>query len=645
VLGSKVSPYGSWPSTITASLVAERSRTYDALQVAGDEVYWLESRPLESGRTVVVRWIPGRGIAGLVPPSFDVGSRVNEYGGGSYLATGRSLFVCNSQDQRVYRIDRNGTVSPISPEPTESRVDRYADLRQSVDERMLLCVRERHPPSGVANDLVALPTDGSAPPWTLVEGHDFLSSPRPSPDGRWLAWITSDLPDMPWDASSLWLAGIGSDRRLVDPRQVAGASGESIFQPEWSPEGTLHFISDRSGWWNLYRYRQGRTEPLLAVEAEFGEAQWEFDYSTYAFLSETCIACRLRVRATDRLALLRTDQQSLVDVNLPITSVKPYVRSSGDAIAFIGSSPELAPTVFTYDVKSSALRSLIPFEAPLDSACVSRPQSIEFPTADGQRAYGFYYAPINPAVTALPNDRPPLIIQPHAGPTTDSRPRLDLRVQFFTSRGFAVVAVNYRGSTGFGRKYRDALVRQWGVTDVVDCVSAARYVVDASGIDAQRIVISGASAGGFTALNAAASSRMFAGAVSTSGITDLQAHRLRSPKFQAGKLDHLIGPYPAAAEQYRTRSPIHNASRIACPVLLLHGGRDTVVPPEHSRRMAAALRSAGVPHTYVELENEGHGFVEPANIRRALETELTFYGWLFDLDLPDGRAPLRIVQT
>jgi dipeptidyl aminopeptidase/acylaminoacyl peptidase len=276
---------------------------------------------------------------------------------------------------------------------------------------------------------------------------------------------------------------------------------------------------------------------------------------------------------------------------------------------------------------------------------ISPPQSIEFPTLDGERAYAFYYPPMNPDVTPSAEDRPPLIVQPHAGPTTDAKPRLDLRIQFFTNRGFAVVTINYRGSTGYGREFRDALLGKWGITDVEDCVSAARYLVHSRDVDPQRIVISGASAGGFTALNAAVTTRTFAGAVSTFGITDLEAHRLQSPRFQAGKLDRLVGPYPAAAERYRTRSPIHNASRASCPILLLHGSSDTVVPPEHSRRMAAALQSAGVAHAYVELENEGHGFVEPANIRRALETELTFYGWLFDLGLPDGRAPLRMVQT
>jgi dipeptidyl aminopeptidase/acylaminoacyl peptidase len=395
----------------------------------------------------------------------------------------------------------------------------------------------------------------------------------------------------------------------------------------------------------LYRYRQNGIEPVLAAEAEFGEAQWEFDYSTYAFLTEERVACRYRVKAIDRFGVLDADKQCLVDINLPITSVKPYVRASGATIAFLGSSPVLAPTVFTYDVEAGASSPLSPVEASVDPAHVSQPESIEFPTFGGQTAYGFYYAPMNPSVRASPEERPPLIVQPHAGPTTDSKPRQDLRIQFFTSRGFAVVAVNYRGSTGYGREFRDALTGRWGVTDVEDSVSAARFLIDGRGTDPQRIVISGASAGGFTALNAAVITRTFAGAVSTFGITDLQAHRLQSPRFQAGKLERLIGPYPATAERYRTRSPIHNASRISCPVLLLHGGSDTVVPPEHSRRMAAALQSAGVPHAYVELENEGHGFVEPANIRRALETELTFYGWLFDLDLPDGRAPLRMVQT
>ncbi len=615
-----VTPYGRWPSPITADIVARSSTTYDAVQTCGESVYWLESRPSEGGRTALVRWRPGGLPRDVLPPTFDVGTWVNEYGGGAYAPTSSGLFVCNSKDDRVYRVGEDGSPIPITPATT----DRYADLQFVPGLNVLLSVRERHVDGSVVSDLAAIPADGDSAPWSVAGEHDFLASPRPSPDGKALAWLTADRPNMPWDGSRLWLASLTPDGRVGPARVVAGGDGESIFQPEWSPAGDLHFVSDRSGWWNLYRLRDGEVEALMPIEAEFGEAQWEFGYSTFAFLDEHRIACRYRIGVTDRLAMLDEAAGTLADLTTPVTSVKPYVRAACGRVALIGASPTVAPSVMAYDLSNGNLERLTTPGDPVDERYISSPEHIAYQTTDGRQAYALYYPPRNPDIVLPPGERPPLIVVPHPGPTTDAKPRLDLRIQFFTSRGFAVVAVNYRGSTGYGRRYREELAGRWGVVDAEDCVSAARYLIAARGIDPMRIVISGASAGGFSALNAAAASDVFAAAVSTFGITDLETHLRQSPRFQAFKLERLVGSYASNPEEYRRRSPVHRASSISCPVLLLHGTLDSVVPPEHSRAMATALRRAGVPCTLLEFEDEGHVFRKADNIRRSLEVELSF---------------------
>jgi dipeptidyl aminopeptidase/acylaminoacyl peptidase len=378
------------------------------------------------------------------------------------------------------------------------------------------------------------------------------------------------------------------------------------------------------------------------MDAEFGEAQWEFDYSTYAFVDRHRIASRYRRGVTDRIAVIDTDRGVVTDLDLPVASVKPYVRTAGHRIALIGSSPTSAPRVMTYGLTDGELAVLTGPTESVDKSWLSVPEEIAVRTTDGAVAHTLYYPPTNPEADAPLGERPPLIVQPHPGPTSAAGPRLDLRVQYFTSRGFAVVAVNYRGSTGYGRAYRESLARRWGVADTEDCVAVARHLAATKRIDPRRIVISGASAGGFTALNAAAATRMFAAAVSTFGITDLESHRVSSPRFQAYKLDQLIGPYPAAREEYRRRSPLHHAHRIRCPVLLMHGLSDSVVNPSHSQSMARALRDAGVPYAHYEFEAEGHGFDKPEDIQRALELELSFYAMSLELRASDHMPTVAI---
>jgi dipeptidyl aminopeptidase/acylaminoacyl peptidase len=622
---SAVTPYGLWPSPIDAEQVARQATAYDAVHTSGEAVYWLETRPSQDGRAVVVRWTDDAGAADAVPAGFDVGSRVHEYGGGAYLPAGRTLFACHQGDQRLYRIDGQRDPVPITPEPPAPAGLRYADLRLVSSGELLVGVRERHQGEDVVNELVALPVDGSIEPWVVASGHDFYAAPRPSPDGRRLAWLTWDRPCMPWDGADLWVADLGPDGRLGPARHVAGGPAESSVQPEWNAEGILHFVSDRSGWWNLYRERHGQVNSLLPMAAEFADAPWELDYSSYAFVGDGRIACRYRQHGRDRLGLLDPESSRLTVLSIPYTSLKPYLRAVGDRLAFIGASPTTSSAVVTLHVPTGRLDVLAGAEVSLDPTWVSVPQPIELPTRDGQTAHALYYPPSNPEVTGPPDAWPPLLAQAHPGPTTDAKARLDLRTQFFTSRGFAVVDVNYAGSTGYGRGYRERLTGQWGVADVSDCLDAARSLVEAGKVDGRRLVISGESAGGFTALCALASDDFFAGGVSRFGIADLETFRQQAPKFQAHELDRLVGPYPEAAATYRARSPLHLVDRIARPVLLVHGLEDTVVPPSQAQVMAEALEHRGIQHVLVAVPGEGHGFRRPVSIRRALEVELSFY--------------------
>jgi dipeptidyl aminopeptidase/acylaminoacyl peptidase len=458
---SAVNPYGLWPSPIDAEQVARQGTAYDAVHTSGEAVYWLETRPSQDGRAVVVRWTDDTGAADAVPARFDVGSRVHEYGGGAYLPASRTLFACSQNNQRLYRIDGQRDPVPITPEPPTPASLRYADLRLVSSGALLVCVQERHQDGQVVNELVALPADGSADPWVVASGHDFYAAPRPSPDGRRLAWLTWDRPCMPWDGADLWVADLGPDGRLGPARHVAGGLQESVVQPEWSAGGVLHFVSDRSGWWNLYRERHGQVESLLAIAAEFADAPWEFDYSSYTFIADGRIACRYRHRGRDRLGMLDPESGRLTDLPIPYTSLKPYLRVVGDRLAFIGASPTTSSAVATLHVPTGRYDVLAGAEVSLDPAWVSVPQPIEFPTREGQTAHALYYPPSNPEVTRPADARPPLLVQAHPGPTADAKARLDLRTQFFTSRGFAMVDVNYAGSTGYGRGYRERLTGRW----------------------------------------------------------------------------------------------------------------------------------------------------------------------------------------
>ncbi|GAA2096263.1 S9 family peptidase [Actinomadura alba] len=598
---------------IPAELVARVSTTYDAVQMIGDTVFWIESRP--DGRDVLVQRAPDQGVREAVPADMDVASYVHEYGGGAYLTAGDSVWFCNADDQRIYRLTAEAKPVPVTAEPDSPGTHRYADLRLTPDRSLLICVRERHEVGGVVNELVAIPADGQGTVRTIASGWDFYSFPRPSPDGRWLAWTCWNAPSMPWDATWLFIAELSADGRLGGPTLIAGGSEESIFQPEWSRDGTLHFVSDRSGWWNLYAWRHGEVTPVLLQDAELGVAQWELGYSTYAFLDRDRVAVIAQRGGRQQLEVL--EDGAVRSMDLPYTSIKPYLSGHGSKVAMIASSPTQSPAVVLVDVDSGQVEPLAVTDPGVPPRQISIPEPFTFSTRDGQHAYGLYYPPTEPSGT----EAPPLIVKAHPGPTANFPQRLDWHTQYFTSRGFAVAEIDYRGSTGYGRSYRQALQGQWGIFDALDCADAAAYLTATGRADPDRLVIWGASAGGYTALRSLILTDVFVAGIARCPVIDPATWRDAAPKFQAHHADELIGPWPADEAIYRERSALRHANRISRPTLVLHGEDDPVTPVHESRTFAKALGSrAGL----LTFRGEGHVLRSPAAVEHAVQAELAF---------------------
>ena len=640
----KERPYGTWPSPISAQTVAAGQVWLQESQLHGGLAHWIEVRPAEEGRYVVVASDGSSEPRDLIPAGFSARTKVHEYGGGSYWAHADRLFFTNFSDQRIYRID-DGAAPVAITEETDGRY-RYADGRITPDGATVICVRERHENDGVTNELVSIPVEGSGAPRIIVGGRDFFSNPRISPDGAKLAWLAWDLPWMPWDGCELWAAGIDAGADVSGARLVAGElDGESIFQPEWSPGGDLHFVSDRSGWWNLYRQDGADAEALYPMEAEFGWPQWVFGEASYGFLGDGRIVCIYGSQGIQHVALLDPGSAELVDLDLPYTAIgDPSLSVQGDRILFVGASPTLAPQIVQLDFASRAVEVLErSSDLRIDTGYLSVPRSIEFPTEGGKTAHAHFYPPASKDFAGPPSEAPPLIVMSHGGPTSESCAELDVGKQFFTSRGFAVVDVNYGGSTGYGREYRRRLIGNWGVVDTADCINAARYLVDRGDADASRLLIRGGSAGGYTTLCALTFHDDFAAGASYYGISDLEPFATGDThKFERQYEHTLIGPFPEAIEVYRARSPIHFVDRISCPVILLQGDQDEVVPPSQAEVMVEALRANGLPYAYLLFEGEQHGFRKSQNIVAALEAEVSFYAQILGFELGDDIPPVKI---
>jgi dipeptidyl aminopeptidase/acylaminoacyl peptidase len=642
---STPAPCGSWKSPITAELIVSGSVGLDQIALDGQEVYWIEQRPTEGGRNVVVRCRPDGSTSDVTPPPANARTRVHEYGGGAYLPDRGSVYYSEFRDQRLYRQSAGSSPEPVTP----ALPLRYADAVVDRARGRLYCVREDHRAADqqAVNTIVSLERAGDGTGGRiLAQGRDFYASPRLSPDGRRLAWLCWNHPDMPWDSTELWVAELAPEGSVGRAELVAGGPGESIFQPEWSPAGVLHFVSDRTGWWNLYRLAGamagGRIEALCPMEAEFGAAQWVFGQSTYAFESEECIVCSYSARGSGYLATLRPGSGRCEPIGLPYTAFGQVRASRGRAV-FAAGSPSEPRAIVSLDLVTGARRVLrSSSDLSLDHGYLSVPEAVEFPTEGGKTAHAIYYPPRNRDYVAPVRDLPPLLVLSHGGPTAAAQSTLSLPTQFWTSRGFAVLDVNYGGSTGYGREYRRRLEGQWGIVDVDDCCNGARELARRGLADPSRLGIRGGSAGGFTTLAALAFRDTFRAGASLYGVSDLEALARDTHKFESRYLDRLIGPYPARRDLYLERSPIYHTDRLSCPMILLQGLEDKVVPPSQAELMVKAVRAKGLPVAYLAFEGEQHGFRKGATIKRALEAELYFYGRIWGFAPADAIEPVEI---
>ena len=722
-------PYGTWPSPITAEMVASDSKSFGHLALDGETVYWRELRPEEGGRGVVVR-ADGDATADVTPEDVDVRTLVHEYGGGDFAVRDGVVFYSRFDDQRVYRlVGDDGDPEPVTPEPATDRGLRYADFAVSPDGESLYCVRENHDSAsegtgstseevdaaneGTAgksegtdgtseeadganeraggtdeptNELVRLAADGSDEPTVIASGHDFYAAPRLSPDGDRLAWLTWDHPRMPWDGTELHVATVTDDGTLADERVVLGGPAEAVFQPAWSPDGELHAVSDRTGWWNIYRVplerdgtgtepdgdstpdgeaapgsasaRDGASAPggdsvpggdaestgdpvpVVEREASYGAPQWLFGMSTYAFLDDGRIAAIVGEVDGQRVELRSGEKRTAVD--LPFETFSPYLRSDGDSIVFPAGGPRTPTRIVrvTPGSEPETVRRSTTLE--IDEAFLSTPAHVTYETRDGEAAHAYVYAPTNPDVEPPAQERPPLVVFAHGGPTGATSPELDLAVQYFTSRGFAVADVNYRGSTGYGRAFREALYGEWGIRDVEDTIDAARHLAEAGRTDPDRLAVRGGSAGGFVVLSALSFHDDVDAGASYYGVADLGRLAELTHKFESRYLDRLVGPYPEPADVYRERSPVEHADDIDAPVLLLQGEDDPVVPLSQAEAMAGALEASDVPHSLLVFEDEQHGFRRAASRARALESELAFYADVFGFEPADDLPALDL---
>ncbi len=623
---------------ITAGQVGLGSPSRD-----GAITYWCESRPQEGGRTTLMRRDGEGNVAEVTHSPFNLRTRIQEYGGVAYVARGDIVLGISFADQRIWRLA--GVRSrPLTPESGGQL--RYGDLALDLARGRVIAVREDHRAAGEPQTaLVALPLDG--PPdegLVLAEGHDFFAYPRPSPDGRRLAWLTWDHPAMPWDGTTLWVADLDEEGEAPAPKAVAGGSDEAVLQPEWGPDGQLYFLSDRAGRWSLYRLAEGGVELVAAPPGELGGPLWQLGSRWYGFLDAETVIATVSEDGFSHLWLLPLSGGPGKRLDLSYAVLGDIACDGGRAALIAGSSTTPAGLIEIGAAEPERLvqRLASAGKLSLDPGWIAEPRSISFPTAGGHRAHAFYYPPTSPEHAAPAGERPPLIVRSHGGPTSSASPALRLAYQFWTSRGFAIVDVDYRGSTGYGRAYRRALDGVWGIADVEDCVAAARHLVDEGAADPARLVIAGGSAGGYTTLCALTFTDVFKAGASYYGIGDLEALARDTHKFESRYLDRLVGPYPERADLYRERSPIHFTDRLSCPAIFLQGLDDKVVPPNQAEAMVEALRKKGLPVAYLAFPGEGHGFRKAETIQQALLAELAFYCRIFGIEPAEPLPALAI---
>lgn len=639
---TNVRAYGAWESPISAHLISSRRIRLHDVAIDGDDIYWSESRPMEMGRYAIVRRSAAGEDSDVIPVPLNARNRIHEYGGAAFGVFDGSVYFTNYGDQRVYEV-RDGLEAIALTDESDGRHGSFVLDRSRAT---LIAVREDTigNPAEPRNAIAAISLSGGdrGKSTILVEGADFYSDPRISPDGTTLAWLQWNHPNMPWDGTELWTGRILSDGSIIDRQRVAGGESESIFQPFWSPEGMLHFVSDRTGWWNLYRREGDLDINLIPDDAEYGLPAWTLGATTYGFATDGRIVIASTREGIWRLDVVEPDSRKVSNIRLPSTEIGKVQVSGNVAVALVA-SPVESSTLIRIDIDSGSVAILRhSTDIDIDRGHLSIPGAVTFPTSDGQIAHGFFYPPQNRNFTAPEGELPPLIVQSHGGPTGFSGSGLDLSVQYWTSRGFAVLNVNYRGSTCYGRAYQRALQDKWGIYDVDDCVFGAEYLAREGLVDRDRLLIHGWSASGYTTLAALTFRNAFKAGASHYGISDLEAMVRDTHKFESRYLDGLIGPWPEAKAIYDERSPIQHVDQISSPLILLQGLEDKVVPSNQAEMMFDALDSGGFPVAMLLFEGEQHGFRQSQNIKRALEAELYFYGRVLGFDPADDIAPVEI---
>ena len=637
----QLAPFGSWESPITSDMVAGKSPKIAETRIHQGHIFWLESKPEEKGRNAIMMYRNGQSQC-LLPAPLSAKSKVHEYGGGSYLVHGSLIYFVLADDQQIYVFDfQAASFDPVQLTFNENQ--RFADLAIAPETGQLFAVCEDHSQNDQEpqNTIVSIDisTAGDSPlkasgvagtnsVSVVCSGHDFYSNPRVSPNGEKICWVSWDHPNMPWDNSELWQATLAQDGTLSQPQKISGNGNESIFQPQWSPNGTLFFVSDRNNWWNIYQYQNDTITSVTELSAEFATPQWTFNMSTYSFLNNNAIFATYSQDGAWHICEIDVDNRALKPLGSPCTMVYS-VACENDKAVFIGSTPTSLTNVYLSNHSCSHFDTLLtpPFIPKED---ISIAQAIHFPTTHNQQTYGFYYPPANSSFTC--EGAPPVIVICHGGPTGATANSLELKIQYWTSRGFAVMDVNYRGSTGYGRQFRHLLHKKWGILDVDDVSAAAKYAVDHNLAAQNQCIIKGSSAGGYTVLAALAFTDTFDCGVSLYGIGDLETLARDTHKFEARYLDSLVGAYPEEQSTYIERSPIHKVEDIRCPLLVFQGLEDKVVPPNQAEAMVSAVRNNNMPVSYVKFDNEGHGFRQAENIKTMLEEELAFYTKIFNLD-------------
>lgn len=632
-------PYGSWKSLITSDLIVQGTIPIVDIAFNGQDLYWTEAHPSEAGRNTVMRKSADGKVVELTPAPFNVRTRVHEYGGAPSFIHGSNLYFSNFADNLLYVRTENNEIKPITTDSNH----RYADAALDVLRSRLYWVREDHTKSDIFAEttIVAMDLDGNNER-IVVSGNDFYSNPRISPDGGQIAYLTWNHPNMPWDETELWVANLNDDGSVSNAKMIAGGNGESVIQPVWSPTGVLYFVSDRTNWWNIMRLKDGEVEAIYPMDAEFGSPSWVFGISDYQFINETTLITAYTQNGARHLAKIDVENGDFSPIDTSYTSFSS-IKSNGTQIAFIAASPTEFPRVVrmnTDGTKSEVIK--VSSELSLDENYLSLPESIEYPTEGGKTAFAIYYRPKNTNYQAPVDEKPPLLVHVHGGPTGSSSSTLNLATQYWTSRGFAVIDVNYGGSTGYGREYRDRLKGKWGIVDVEDSANAVRYLINKGEVDENRVAIAGGSAGGYTTLASLVFTDVYKAGASHFGLSELEIFATETHKFESGYMDSLLGPYPEAKEVYYERSPINFMNQLSCPVIFFQGLDDKIVPPNQAELMVEALKSKGLPVAYIAFKGEGHGFRMAENIKRSLDGEFYFYSRVFGFEPAEDIEPVHI---